>query len=61
VEKQTAAVVDHCRTVLDLPNAQLNREYGYRCLPLCVIDAVWSFGVRYEGVKNVVQRYCNYF
>jgi hypothetical protein len=27
---------------------------------LSVIDAVWSIGVRYEGVTNVIRRYCTY-
>jgi len=31
--------------------------YYYNHTSLCVIDAVWSIGVRYEGVKNVVKRY----
>ncbi|MFG2052817.1 hypothetical protein ACGFI9_02195 [Micromonospora sp. NPDC048930] len=26
-------------------------------LALCVIDAIWSIGVRYAGVENVVERY----
>ena len=30
---------------------------GYPGLALCVLDAVWSIGVRYEGVVNVVGRY----
>jgi hypothetical protein len=37
----------------------LNNEYYYNHVSLCVIDAVWSIGVRYQHVKNVVQRYCN--
>jgi hypothetical protein len=36
----------------------LGDEYYYQHLSLCVIDAVWSIGVRYEGVINVVGRYC---
>lgn len=28
---------------------------------MCVIDAVFSIGVRYEGVRRVVDRYCQYF
>jgi hypothetical protein len=35
----------------------LPEEYFYNCLSLCVIDAVYSIGVRYEGVRNVVARY----
>ena len=32
-------------------------EYGYAHLSLCVLDAVFSIGVRYEGVRAVVARY----
>jgi hypothetical protein len=30
---------------------------GYASVGLAVIDAVWSIGVRWEGVRNVVARY----
>jgi hypothetical protein len=36
-------------------------EYSYGHLPLCVIDSVFSIGVRYEGVKNVIKRFCDYY
>jgi hypothetical protein len=35
----------------------LGQEYFYNHLPLCVINAVWSIGVKYEGVQNVVIKY----
>jgi hypothetical protein len=35
--------------------------YNYGHLPLCVIDSVFSIGVRYEGVENVIKRFCNYY
>jgi hypothetical protein len=50
-----------CERRLPLKDAALGGEYGYRCLPLCVIDAVWSIGVRYAGAKNVVDRYTDFF
>ena len=50
-------LAQRCVSVLPLGSAELGGEYGYDCLPLCVIDAVWSIGVRYGGVKNVVDRY----
>jgi len=53
-------IVACCKAVLPLERAELGGEYGYNCLPLCVIDAVWSIGVRYGGVKNVVARYCTH-
>lgn len=39
----------------------MGHEYFYQSLPLCMIDAVYSIGVKYEAVQNVVRRYCRYF
>ena len=36
----------------------LGDGYYYNHISLCIIDAVWSIGVRYKSVENVVQRYC---
>lgn len=46
---------------LDLASASLPDEYYYSSLPLCVIDAVFSIGVRYSGVQATVRRYCERF
>ena len=54
-------IAEYSKSVLRLETANLGSEYGYDCLPLCIIDAVWSIGVRYGGVKNVVNRYKNHF
>lgn len=40
--------------------ATLPEEFFYNSLDLCVIDAVFSIGVRYNGVQNVVARYKKY-
>ncbi len=48
----------YCETHLDLANATFSNEYRYASLPLCVIDAVWSIGVRYAGVENVITHFC---
>lgn len=37
--------------------ATLPEEFFYNSLDLCVIDAVFSIGVKYESVKNVVRKY----
>ena len=37
---------------------EVAEKYSYASLPLCVIDSVFSIGVRYEGVRNVIERYC---
>lgn len=39
---------------------RLSDEYYYQSLPLCVIDAVFSIGVKYEGVRNVTQRFAKH-
>ena len=55
-------IIKYCDQVLDLNNARLSdNEYSYQSLSLCVIDAVYSIGVRYEAVRRAVHRYCNYF
>jgi hypothetical protein len=36
-------------------------EYNYGHLPLCVIDAVFSIGVKYESVQNVIKRFCVHY
>ena len=45
---------------LDLHTAHLPDEYFYTSVVQCVIDAVFSIGVRYEGVRNVVRRFSEY-
>jgi len=45
----------------DITTAHLTKEYYYASMPLCVIDSVFSIGVRYEGVKNTIDRLCEYY
>jgi hypothetical protein len=56
-----ATIAEACDRELPLQGARLGDEYLYQSLPLCVIDAVFSIGVRYQGVRNIVERYCSYF
>ena len=49
-------VTDYCRANVDLAN--LPADYGYPSLPLCIIDAVYSINAHYNGVLNVIARYC---
>lgn len=35
-------------------------EYRYASLPLCVVDAVFSIGVRYTSTQKVVSNLCEY-
>lgn len=55
-----AVVIEACRPVLGGGKSieKVAEEYTYACLPLCVIDSVFSIGVRYEGVRHVLERYC---
>jgi len=60
IEADTERVVAYCRGNLPLATAKLGMEFGYPCLVLCVIDTVFSPGVRYESVTNTIWRYCRY-
>lgn len=55
-------VTDFCYSIFKEENEyELLNEYNYSHLPLCVIDAVFSIGVKYETVQNTVNRFCDYF
>ena len=49
-----------CDDLFDLNAAKLSNAYYYAELPFCVIDAVFSIGVKYTSTQNTVLRYCNY-
>jgi hypothetical protein len=57
MRKDVELIVDYAARTLPLVTAVLPDEYFYGSLTQCVIDAVWSIGVRYEGVRRVVGRY----
>ena len=61
LKERAAAIAEFCAQHLILEGASLADAYFYQSLPLCVIDAVYSIGVKYEGVQKVVSRYCGYF
>ena len=55
-------VTKSCNAIFaDQKNYELPDEFNYGHLPLCVIDSIFSIGVNYEAVKNVVNRFCDYF
>lgn len=54
-------IANRCEQLLDMRDIKLSEEYFYQSLPLCVIDAVYSLGARYQSTRQVVIRYCNYF
>jgi hypothetical protein len=46
--------------VMDLSQARYGDEFFYQSLSLCALDAVFSIGVRWQAVRNVVARYCGH-
>jgi hypothetical protein len=54
-----AALVTLCQRNLAL-EVSLGDEYRYAHLSFCVIDAVFSIGVRYESTQAVVERYAEW-
>jgi len=54
-------IAKYADKVLSLCTASLSDEYYYQSLPLCVIDSVYSIGVNYKSVQNVISRYCSYY
>jgi hypothetical protein len=57
IEKVTSACLEIFQ---DKKEYQLPPEYNYSHLPICVIDAVFSIGVRYQSVTNTINKFCNY-
>ena len=58
-KNDSRALADFCKENLDLTTAGFDDEY--QSLPLCVIDAVFSIGVKYASTENTVKRFCEYF
>lgn len=51
-------VAEHFEQCIDVSSYKLTEEYDYSCVPLCVIDSVFSIGIRYTNVINIVSRVC---
>jgi hypothetical protein len=60
-EQDVARLVEAAHQELGIADAVLPDEYFYASLPLCVIDSVFSINARYEGVRNVIARYCSHY
>lgn len=45
----------------DKKDYKLPDVYDYGHLPICVIDSVFSIGVKYEIVQNTVNRFCKHY
>ena len=50
-----------CERIFPLESLTLGPSYYYDSLPLCLIDAVFSIGVKYSSTQNVVKHYCSYY
>jgi len=59
--KGQEALADFSRKNLNLENPKFGEEFTYANLPLCVIDAVFSIGVKYTSVENVGKRFKDRF
>ena len=53
--------IRYCLDHLDLDSVKLSPEYFYASLPHCVVDAIFSIGVRYSSTRSTVIRFCEYY
>ena len=54
-------IADFMKNNMVIKKEILPEEFYYISLPLCIIDAVYSIGVRYESTHNTVIRFCEYY
>jgi len=47
--------------LLDLKTAKLSKSYYYNNLVLCVIDSIFSIGIKYTTVEKIVENFSNHF
>jgi len=45
----------------DKKDYKLPDEFNYGHLPLCVIDSIFSIGVKYETVQNSINHFCDHY
>jgi hypothetical protein len=56
-DEQVAAVAQFVRDHIQLEGARLPDEFYYAHLPLCIIETIFSLGIRYQTVQLLIQRY----
>ncbi len=61
IETETKNFIIYIKNRINFNNLVQAEEYGYHNLPLCIIDAVFSIGVKYQSTENSVKRFCEYF
>lgn len=54
-------LIKQIKNKLNLLNGQLGKEYSYSCMPLAIIDAVYSIRQDYKTVRKAVNNYCVYY
>lgn len=59
MEHKIKNIAEFCKASLNLADAKLSDEYYYNSLPCCVIDAVFSIGIRYTITRNIVCNFTN--
>jgi hypothetical protein len=59
--RDVLVIAQQADALLPLAGALLPDAYYYSSISLCVIDAVFSIGVRYESVSATVRRYCEHY
>lgn len=60
IENKTKCLYEKCIKNLDLKSAKLGDEFYYENLTFCLIDVVFSMGIKYNIVQNAIIRYKNY-
>ena len=50
-------LVDACRRIIPAHPEDIKIPDGYSSVPLCAMNAIFSIGVKYQGVVKVVNRY----
>ncbi len=62
IEETTIKLVtNYCVKNLDFTCVDNGWDYYYSSMPLCVIDSVFSIGVRYGGVINTINNVTNFY
>ncbi len=51
------SITIHARTKLSLASAKLSQAYYYQSLPFCIIDSIFSLGVKYGQVEKAVNHF----
>lgn len=60
-QPDSVRIAARARQVLPLKTARLPDVYYYSSVSLCVLDAVFSIGARYESTEAVVKKYCQFY